>query len=79
MGQKWFDGYSADVEIYLLYNGKRFDVAQIGNGSLILREPAQIPKDTTVTLVIIIDGHEVSERVHLTGRTDCVEQPVPFF
>lgn len=37
MGQRWLDGYSAEVEIYLLVNGKRFDVAQIGNGSLILR------------------------------------------
>jgi hypothetical protein len=78
MGQKWFDGYSADVEIYLLHDGSRYDVAQIGNGSLIMREVAPIPAGTMVMLVIIIDGHEVREWVNLTESANNCEQPVSF-
>jgi len=79
MGQRWFDGYSADIEIFLLHGGKKFDVAQIGGGSLILRDPAPIPAGTNVTLIIRIDGREVSESVLLTGSAEIAEQPVPFF
>jgi hypothetical protein len=79
MGQKWLDGYSADVEIYLIYNGSRYDVAQIGNGSLIMREPAPIPAETLVTLVMIFDGHEVREKVKLTSSAETCEEAVPFF
>jgi hypothetical protein len=79
MGQRWLDGYSAEVEIYLLVNGKRFDVAQIGNGSLILRDPAPIPASTEAKLVIKIDGHEEIEHVLLTESADESEKLIPFF
>lgn len=79
MGQKWFDGYSADVEIFLLNEGKRYEVAQIGGGSLILREPAPILAGTNVTLVIRIDGHEVQEEVFLGESSDVHAPAVPFF
>jgi hypothetical protein len=79
MGQRWFDGYSADVEIFLLHNGKRFEVAQIGGGSLILREPAPIPAGTHVNLVIRIDGHEVEEKIYLAESAELSEKAVPFF
>jgi hypothetical protein len=79
MGQRWLDGYSAEVEIYLLVNGKRFDVAQIGNGSLILRDPSPIPASTHAKLVIKIDGHEEIEHVLLTASADESEKLIPFF
>jgi hypothetical protein len=71
MGQRWFDGYSADVEIYLVIDGKRYDVAQICRGSLFLRDAHQIPPATTAKLVIKIDGIEESEQVFLgNGAVD---------
>ena len=79
MGQRWFDGYSADIEIYLLINGKRYDVAQIGGGSLILREPAPIPASTNARLIIRIDGHEEVEHVFLAEGADREDYAVPFF
>ncbi len=79
MGQQWLDGYSADVEIYILFEGRTYDVAQIGNGSLILRDPTPIPANTDVTLIICIDGRETKETIHLAERADSPEVAVPFF
>jgi hypothetical protein len=79
MGQRWFDGYSADVEIYLLIDGKRYDVAQIGAGSLMLRESHQIPPDTHAKLVIKIDGVEQVESVFLGDGAENNEELVSFF
>jgi hypothetical protein len=79
MGQRWLDGYSAHVEIYLLVNGERFDIAQIGRGSLILRDSREIPPATHAKLVIKIDGHEEVEYVFLAEGAANSEQPVPFF
>ena len=79
MGQKWFDGYSAAVEIYLLIDGKRYDVAQIGAGSLILRDSHKIPPHTHAKLVIKIDGTEEAEYVFLGEGANNNEELVPFF
>ena len=79
MGQRWLNGYSADVEIYLLIRGERFDVAQISDGSLILRDSNDIPPGTEATLVIKIDGHEEREHIFLRAGAESSEEPVPFF
>ncbi|REK06748.1 MAG: hypothetical protein DWQ37_22125 [Planctomycetota bacterium] len=79
MGQRWLDGYSADVEIYLLIDGKRFDVAQITDGSLILRDSYEIPAETAAELVLKIDGHEEREKIFLRSGSESREEPVPFF
>jgi hypothetical protein len=78
MGQRWFDGYSANIEIFLLVAGKRHDVAQIGRGSLLLREPTSIPPATDARLTIRIDGHEEIEDVVLIQGAAVNDQPVPF-
>lgn len=65
MGQRWFNGYSAEVEIYLIIDGRRYDVAQIGKGSLILRDSHEIPPSTHAKLVVKIDGVEEVEQVFL--------------
>jgi len=79
MGQRWLDGYSAHVEIYLLIDGKRHDVAQIGGGELILRNHVDIEPGTTATLVIVIDGNEERETIVLTAGSAKIEEPVPYF
>jgi hypothetical protein len=79
MGQRWLDGYSAAVEIYLIVDGTRHDVAQIGDGSLILREEVDIEPDTDAKLVMIIDGHEEMETVVLPKGASRSDKVVPFF
>ena len=79
MGQKWFDGYSAAVEIYLVIDGKRYDVAQIGAGSLILRDSHKIPPHTHAKLVMNLDGVEESENIFLGEGANNNEELVPFF
>ena len=44
MGERSLDGYSADVEIFLMIDGRRHDVAQISGESLFLRHPHPIPR-----------------------------------
>ena len=79
MGQRWLDGYSAQVELYFLVDGKRHEIAQIGNGSFILRDPNEIPPGTSGTLVIKIDGREEREEVMLCNGAAKREEPVLFF
>lgn len=62
-----------------MVDGKRHDVAQIGGGSLILREAAPIPPATNAKLVIKIDGVEEIEHVFLAEGADQPETPIPFF
>lgn len=58
MGRRWVDGYSSDVEVYLMLDdGRKLDVAQFGNGSLVLREPIWLP-EMLARVVIAIDGDE---------------------
>lgn len=78
MGQRWLDGYSADVEIFISIGGQRYDVAQIGRGTLILREPAPIPPLTDATLTIKIDGREEISQIFLTDGAEKDQQPVAF-
>lgn len=78
MGQRWLDGYSAHVEIYLVVDGKRFDIAQIGDGSFILRDAGEIPIGTIAKLVIKIDGHEEEEQIFLYEGAVASEETVPF-
>jgi hypothetical protein len=79
MGQLWLDGYSAEVEIYLLIDGKRLDVAQIARDALVLRDEHPIPPGTAATLVTRIDGHEEREEIFLRAGAENNEQLVPFF
>ena len=78
MGQRWLDGYSAHVEIYLEVGGERFDIAQIGDGSFILRDAGQIPIGTRGRLVIKIDGHEEEEQIFLFEGTVSGKETVEF-
>ena len=79
MGQFWLDGHSSDVEIYLLIDGKRFEVAQIADGTLILRDTHEIPPGTSAILVIKVDGHEEREEIFLRSGATSREELVPFF
>jgi hypothetical protein len=78
MGQRWLDGYSAAVEVYLLIQGKRHDIAQIGGGSFILRGEHSIAANTAATLVIVVDGIEERQQI-LICEDARPDEPVAFF
>jgi hypothetical protein len=65
MGIQWKDGYSARVAVHLRFGEKSLQVAQIGPGSFILREPCVIPRETSATIVIQVDEHKEERPVFL--------------
>jgi hypothetical protein len=77
MGQRWLDGYSADIEVYLLVKGQRHDIAQIGGGSLIFRGTPDIRAKTPATLVVKVDGEEERQEILILENVRH-EEPVPF-
>jgi hypothetical protein len=79
MGQRWLDGYSAQVEIYLLIDGKRFEVAQIGAGALVLRGESTIPPNTEAKLVIKIDGVEERDTIVICNGSEVSRQELQYF
>lgn len=62
-----------------MIDGKRYDIAQIGDGTLLLRDNQQIPPQTWAKLVVVIDGHEERDEVVLFKGAVNSEEPVPFF
>jgi hypothetical protein len=65
MGTAWEDGgYSSDVTIYVIVDGQRYDVAQIGPETLILRD-AEAALSGPAQIVINVDGREEVHHVIL--------------
>ena len=58
-------GYSADVRLELLVNGRCVRLSQVGPDSLILAKPTEIPVGSA-ELVVTVDGHEHRRRIHLS-------------
>ena len=79
MGTCWSDGYSSDVEIYLLVGDERLRVSNVGRNSLVLWDCREIPAGTEADLVITIDGEEEVEHVILTQGAIGGPVPIPFF
>ena len=79
MGTSWANGYSAHVEIYLLVDGEPLRVAQVGPGSLILRDLREIPPGASAKLVIKIDDHNEEHDIILFEGASGSRQPVRFF
>jgi hypothetical protein len=73
------DGYSAHVDAYLIIDGKRYDIAQVGAGALILRKPETISAGTQAKLVVSIDGNEDTEEVCLGEGASVSQAVVPYF
>ncbi len=70
MGINWEGGgYSAHVEMFVLVDGCRMDVAQIGPDTLILRNPVQVRKGYA-EIIIRVDGREEKHKVILHSTDD---------
>ncbi len=65
MGRYHADGYSADVEGYLVVDGQRIVLGKTNSRQLFLAEPCELPPGTEGELLIIIDGNASSRLVTL--------------
>lgn len=72
-------GYSSTVELYLVVNGYKLLVAQVGPDTLVLREPRYIPPSSEGELIIKIDGRTKIEHVMLPRGSTEDAVLVPFF
>jgi hypothetical protein len=50
-------GYSSEVQLFLIVEGRSYSLAQIGPDFVTLREPAELPP-AEAEVVMIIDGRE---------------------
>jgi len=76
MGTSWETGYSSKVDIYLLVDGQRLGVAQVGPDTFFLSKPAEIPAGIQATIVIEVDGREDRHLVLLYEGAS-LDQPGP--
>lgn len=78
MGKRWTDGYSADVELYLMVDGERYEIAQVGNHRLVMRDERSLPAGTEAILVINVDGVERRREINLCDGVPGGQQLVPY-
>jgi hypothetical protein len=65
MGIQHSDGYSANIEAFLVVGERRISVAKTGHDSVVLIEPCDLTPGTTGELEIIVDGDRASQAVVL--------------
>ena len=72
-----FTGHSADVRAHLSVNGRNIDVAQLGPGYLILRDPIETPPVAAI-LTFQIDGNKEVRHLWLTAgiKSDQPRTPI---
>jgi hypothetical protein len=56
-GDRTAAGYSSDVQLFLVIEGRSYALAQIGPDFVTLREPVDLPSDEA-EVVMMIDGRE---------------------
>jgi hypothetical protein len=59
------NGYSAKVEGFFAWNGKRFRLAKSNGATFVLAEPCELPPGAQGELQIIVDGNQGSRLVTL--------------
>jgi hypothetical protein len=65
MGMHWKDGgYSASVEVYVIFDGQRIEVAEIGPESMVLRNHERSLRGPA-EIVIEVDGQKEIHNVIL--------------
>ncbi len=65
MGYYHEDGYSSEVEGYLVINGRRIRLAKTNGRTLLLAEPCELAPGTEGELLVIVDGKRSSRRITL--------------
>jgi len=62
----WVDGYSAEIEIWLLVCGEQLQISKIGPERFVLRDKLAIPPATKAQLLVKIDDYEEIQDVLLS-------------
>ena len=65
MGRQYEDGYSADVEGFLVVGSSRFRLAKTNGCTLVLAESCELAPGTAGEIVLVIDGNASSRLVVL--------------
>ena len=65
MGWSHEDGYSAEVEGFLVVGEQRIRVAKTNERRIVLAEPCELDAGTQADLLVLVDGNEYSQRVAL--------------
>ena len=73
MGTIWKDGYSADVNLYLVVGDEAIDIAQVGPSFLILSESRPI-ESCFATIVVEVDNRRTEYSVLLDDAS--IESPI---
>jgi hypothetical protein len=78
MGQRWLDGYSAQVAMYLLVHGEQLRIAKIGPTTFLLRDRLAIPPSTHAKILFKIDDREETQDVFLSEGASGAAEPVTY-
>jgi hypothetical protein len=65
MGVHHKDGYSADVEGFLVVGDARFRLAKTNDRAFTLAEPCELPPGASGEILIIVDGDPSSQLVEM--------------
>jgi len=64
----WKDGgYSASVDVYVIVDGQKIEVAEIGPDSMVLRDHEHVVRGSA-EIVIEVDGHKEIHHVILSNH-----------
>lgn len=69
-------GYSTHVELYLVVNGRRLELGQVGSEHCTLRHPEDIPP-SRAEIVTIVDGEETKTSVFLPDGASATSRRIP--
>ena len=69
--------YSAQVDMYLILNGRQFDLGQMGPQHCIVRDPAKTPPSSGV-IVLTVDGNETRLPVFLPNGISASSRRVAY-
>jgi len=78
MGRSWVDGYSAEIEIWLLVCFEQFRISKIGPESFVLRDAIAIPPGTKAQLLMKIDDSEEIQDILLSEGASGTASPVMY-
>jgi len=78
MGIHHKDGYSADVEGYLVVNGARYRVAKTNAETFVLADPCEVPPGASAELLVIIDGISTADPIEIPAGILGGQRIVPY-
>ena len=82
------DGYSSQVDIFLIVDGLQIPAVKVCGDSIVLQRPCDLPPNLECLVAVDVDGRRQLRRVELVDGSDssskrvhfrpAVSPPVPF-